>query len=139
MPDWKSILSDTRFRAAALGVVVSAGVALTWWQLHAGALPPPVPPPPAAETTAAATPTTPTPKPDGGAAVAPAAPPAPAEPLRDTARITFVTNPPANATVTWGKTRLGVITPKQALVVERPRDSGPLDVVVRSPGYMQVT
>jgi hypothetical protein len=47
-------------------------------------------------------------------------------------------SPAVNATVTWGKTRLGVIAPKQPLVVVRPRDSGPLDVIVRAPGYLPV-
>jgi hypothetical protein len=40
--------------------------------------------------------------------------------------------------VSWGKTRLGVITPKLALVIDRPRDSGPLDVVVKAAGYLPV-
>ncbi|HKU37341.1 MAG TPA: hypothetical protein VJR89_04320, partial [Polyangiales bacterium] len=78
-------------------------------------------------------------QPPAAGAATPAAAKVPPEPVSENARITFVTNPPAHATVSWGKVRLGVITPKQALVVVRPRDSGPLDVVVRAPGYMQVT
>ena len=31
-----------------------------------------------------------------------------------------------------------MITPKQALTVVRPRDSGPLDVMVYAPGYLAV-
>jgi hypothetical protein len=75
---------------------------------------------------------------EGAAPVAPAAN-APAQPPSTEARITFVTIPGTNATVKWGKKLLGRITPKQALVVVRPRDSGPLDVVVSAPGYLPVT
>lgn len=54
------------------------------------------------------------------------------------ARIEFTTAPPVHATVTWGNTRLGRITPQAPLVVERPRDSGPLDVIVRAQGFLPV-
>ena len=131
VPDWKSLLADTKIRAAAIAVAAGAGLVFAWWGFHAAALPPAVPPPPAASAPPA--------QPDAAPASKPATDTTPAEPLRETARITFVTNPPAHATVSWGKMRLGVITPKQALVVVRPRDSGPLDVVVRAVGYMQVT
>lgn len=60
----------------------------------------------------------------------------PADPTKVT--IVFATVPPANATVTWGKVKLGRIKPRQPLVLTRPRDSGPLDVVVRAPGYLPV-
>jgi hypothetical protein len=53
-------------------------------------------------------------------------------------RITFTTVPSRPAMVYWGKKRLGVIAPHAPLVVQRPRDSGPLDVVVRSSGYLSV-
>jgi hypothetical protein len=46
--------------------------------------------------------------------------------------------PPANAAVFWGKTRLGRIKPQRPLVVVRPRDSGPLDVVIRAEGFLPV-
>jgi hypothetical protein len=46
--------------------------------------------------------------------------------------------PPANASVVWGNTRLGRIKPQRPLVVVRPRDSGPLDVVIRAPGFLPV-
>lgn len=55
-----------------------------------------------------------------------------------TATIVFSTTPAARATVTWGKKRLGLIAPGQPLVVVRPRDSGPLDVVVRAENYLPV-
>ncbi|HKP56595.1 MAG TPA: hypothetical protein VJV78_07745 [Polyangiales bacterium] len=136
VPDWKSLLADTRVRASAIAALAGIGIAIAWWGFHAEALPPPVLPVP--PPTAASGQPAPAQQPDAGAAQ-PGAAKTPPEPVSDKARITFVTNPPANATVSWGKVRLGVITPKQALVVVRPRDSGPLDVVVRSPGYMQVT
>jgi hypothetical protein len=53
-------------------------------------------------------------------------------------RIVVKVVPPNNATVTWGKKRLGIIKPKAPLIFERPRDSGPIDVVVKSPGYVTV-
>ena len=130
MPDWKSLLVDNRIRAAAIAVAAGLGLGLAWWGFHAAALPPPVPPPPAANAQPA--------QPDADSAE-PTTATAPSEPLRTDARITFVTSPAVQATVSWGKTRLGVILPKQPLVVVRPRDSGPLDVVVRAVGYMQVT
>jgi hypothetical protein len=40
--------------------------------------------------------------------------------------------------VFWGKKRLGIIAPRQPLVIQRPRDSGPLDVIVQSEGYLPV-
>ena len=42
------------------------------------------------------------------------------------------------ATVTWGKKRLGLIGPHAPLIIQRPRDSGPLDVVVRAEGCVPV-
>lgn len=53
-------------------------------------------------------------------------------------RIVFKVIPPNRATVTWGKKKLGFIKPRAPLVIERPRDSGPLDVVVRAEGCLPV-
>lgn len=53
-------------------------------------------------------------------------------------KIIFKINPPTRATVSWGKKRLGLIKGKEPLIVERPRDSGPLDVVVRADGCLPV-
>lgn len=53
-------------------------------------------------------------------------------------RLTFRTVPPKKATVMWGKKRLGVIDPKTPLIVQRPRDSGPLDLVVRAEDCLPV-
>jgi hypothetical protein len=61
-----------------------------------------------------------------------------APPTGNTATISFRTSPGVQATVTWGETRLGVIAPGEPLVLVRPRDSGPLDVVVRANGYLPV-
>ena len=42
------------------------------------------------------------------------------------------------ATVSWGKKKLGVIAQHQPLIIQRPRDSGPLDLIVRSDGCVTV-
>src|SRR5262245_52454719 len=77
---------------------------------------------------------------DGGApapgAAAPAAAPKPQSP---NVRIVFTVLPSSKkATVNWGKKKLGVIGPQAPLIVQRPRDSGPLDVVVRAEGCLPV-
>jgi len=41
-------------------------------------------------------------------------------------------------TIKWGNKKLGIIKPKTSLTVERPRDSGPLDLVLTSQGYIPV-
>ena len=77
---------------------------------------------------------------DGGAAlpVDVAAPPAAVTPS-PTVRIVFTIVPTTKkAMVFWGKKRLGIIAPHAPLIVTRPRDSGPLDVVVKSDGYVTV-
>jgi hypothetical protein len=56
----------------------------------------------------------------------------------NTATVVFVTVPNVTATVFWGRKLLGKILPGKPLVVVRPRDSGPLDVIVRTAGYMPV-
>ncbi|MFL5306512.1 MAG: hypothetical protein ACJ8F1_14945 [Polyangia bacterium] len=67
-----------------------------------------------------------------------APPPVPAPPSANV-KIVFTINPSTKkAMVFWGKKRLGIIAPHQPLVVQRPRDSGPLDVVVKSDGYVPV-
>jgi hypothetical protein len=52
--------------------------------------------------------------------------------------VIIATTPPATAMVSWGRKKLGKITPRRPLVVVRPRDSGPLDVIVRAQGYLAV-
>jgi hypothetical protein len=56
----------------------------------------------------------------------------------DTVRISIQTSPSRKAMVKWGRKTLGVIPTPRALVVERPRDSGPLDLVIYAGGYMTV-
>jgi hypothetical protein len=56
----------------------------------------------------------------------------------NTVTVVIATTPPAAAMVTWGRKRLGKITPRRPLVVVRPRDSGPLDIMVRAEGYLAV-
>jgi hypothetical protein len=74
---------------------------------------------------------------------APAPAPAPesgdvqeAEPT--TATIVITTTPSVPASVFWGKKLLGRIAPGRPLVVKRPIDSGPLDLMVRAQGYLPV-
>ena len=77
--------------------------------------------------------------PDGGAPA----------PLRATVRISIQTIPSMRADVRWGGKRLGIVNPKwrkdgnnrgkiQPFVLERPRDSGPIDIVVTAPDYIPV-
>lgn len=67
-----------------------------------------------------------------------ATPPRPPAGTSPTVRIVFKVIPPNRATVTWGKKKLGMIKPKAPLIIQRPRDSGPLDVVVRAEGCLPV-
>jgi hypothetical protein len=54
-------------------------------------------------------------------------------------RILFKTVPSRiRSTVSWGSKRLGFIDRNRPLAVLRPRDSGPLDVIVRSEGFIPV-
>ena len=56
----------------------------------------------------------------------------------DTVHITIQTVPPRKAQVKWGRKNLGAIPVPRALVVERPRDSGPLDLIIRASGFLPV-
>lgn len=64
---------------------------------------------------------------------APVIPPAPVKPRPVKIRITVRSVPP-KAKVSWGRKKLGV-TP---VFLDRPRDSGPVDLVVRSDGFFPV-
>jgi hypothetical protein len=81
---------------------------------------------PPAEEAPSATPNAADAPPPATAATAAAAP-------RPKIRIIVRSNPP-KANVFWGKKALGP-TP---VILERPRDSGPVDLVVRSDGYFPV-
>jgi hypothetical protein len=79
----------------------------------------------------------------GGAAPgapAPAVDAGVALPLSPNVKVVFQTVPPEKAMVFWGKKPLGIINriPKRSLIIERPRDSGPMDVVVRAKGFLPV-
>lgn len=67
---------------------------------------------------------------------------APAAPVSNKVRIVFQVNPPEKAVVMWARKPLGTINPKKGqkkvLIVERPRDSGPLDVVIRAKDFVPV-
>jgi len=81
--------------------------------------------------------------PDGGMPPLPidvAAPnPALDKPLAATVRIIMTVVPNTKkAMVFWGKKRLGIIAQHAPLIVQRPRDSGPLDLVVKSEGCLTV-
>ena len=77
-------------------------------------------------------------EPEAGAPAGTAAPAAPKVPSKNV-RIVFTVLPSAKkATVFWGKKKLGAIAPHAPLIVQRPRDSGPLDVVVRADGCVPV-
>lgn len=69
---------------------------------------------------------------------APSGAPAAPAPLSSNVRIVFTTIPSAKAMVFWGKKRLGPIEPRRPLIVQRPRDSGPLDLMVRAEGFLPV-
>jgi hypothetical protein len=56
----------------------------------------------------------------------------------DNVRIAVQTIPPRQAVVKWGKKNLGAIPVPKPLIVVRPRDSGPLDLVIRMTGYLPV-
>src|SRR6185312_3734648 len=76
---------------------------------------------------------------DGGATPGEAAPPAAVASPSPNVRSIFTIVPSSKkAMVFWGKKRLGIIAPHAPLVVTRPRDSGPLDVVVKSDGFVTV-
>jgi hypothetical protein len=112
----------TALGCASLALVTSLG----WWALdmERSLAKPPLPKPLQLET--------------------PAPPPAGEEVLdggvqsSTTATITIWTVPYTSAVVYWGKKVLGKIAPGRPLVVVRPRDSGPLDLMVRAGGYMPV-
>lgn len=73
----------------------------------------------------------------GAAQTPPAAPQGDAE--SPNVKLTFQTVPPMKAEVWWGKKRLGLIVDRRRpLIIERPRDSGPLDVTIKAEGFLPV-
>lgn len=61
-------------------------------------------------------------------------PPAPPAPQGEQVTLLVTTQPRVKARVTWGRKNLGV-TP---LHLQRPRDSGPLDLIILAEGYVPV-
>jgi hypothetical protein len=55
-----------------------------------------------------------------------------------TVHIYVQTVPPRKALVKWGGKTLGPIPVPRPLVIERPHDSGPLDLVIRAAGFLPV-
>ncbi len=117
-----SVIGSARLRLGmGMGLLGSvAAISIAFAVARAENKPPPPAPPADADSATAPTEESPT------------GTPAP------TVKIVFKIIPPGNATVMWGKKRLGLIKPKAPLIIQRPRDSGPLDVIVRSAGYVPV-
>lgn len=66
-------------------------------------------------------------------------PAAVAKPVREKVKITVQTIPPVKAEVRWGRKKLGVLnTGKKPFFIERPKDSGPIDVTIRAEGFLPV-
>ena len=118
-------------RGWALGSLTAAGVLAAVLALRVHAEPPPSP-------AAAAQASLPAPADPAGAAAAAAEQAKETAPATPNVRLVFKVVPPNIATVTWGNKRLGIIKPKAPLIIERPRDSGPMDVVFKSQGYVTV-
>ena len=58
-------------------------------------------------------------------------------------KVTIQTIPPVKAEVWWGKKKIGLINgvkrpPVKPLIVERPRDSGPMDLVIKADDYLPI-
>jgi hypothetical protein len=72
----------------------------------------------------------------GGAAPAPG----PDGGVSQKVKIVIQVNPPEKATISWGKKPIGVanLKPKKPFILERPRDSGPMDIVIRAKGFLPV-
>ena len=121
LPDMKTMRPTSKAALTAFAVLVGVCAWFGYRQCGVKATPPPAPPPalPLAVEL-----------PDAGAPISKVIP--------TTAQITFGTVPPVLATVSWGKKRLGRIEPHRPLVVVRPRDSGPLDVVIKAEGFLPV-
>jgi hypothetical protein len=140
--DLKAMLMGTRFSPVAVAIVVLAGLTLwfAWPRSDKRVVTAPQVAPHATTSQrgsggseAAAPHATPEAQPSQPAAIV-----AHPEPIAATARIEFTTNPSVDATVTWGKKKIGVIARRKPLVLTRPRDSGPLDVTVTAEGFLPV-
>ena len=78
-------------------------------------------------------------KPDPGTPSPGGAPVTP--PKADKVKITFTTQPVVKTDLRWGKKKLGIINPtknpgKKPFFIERPKDSGPMDVAAHAEGFL---
>ncbi len=59
------------------------------------------------------------------------------DPRSQTVKVKLVVTPQARGVVMWGRKKLGDLGPgKMTLELERPRNSGPLDVLIRAEGFV---
>jgi hypothetical protein len=106
----------------------------------AAPVPPPATKPPsaAAKPPSAATTSSPSAPATAVPATEPVVDPAAIKPPGPNVSVVITVVPGRKATVYWGKRVLGVVAPRSYLVVQRPRDSGPLDLIIRSDGCLPV-
>jgi hypothetical protein len=75
--------------------------------------------------------------PADGEDLAPAAEEKDPDPRSPTVKLKLIFTPPARGTVVWGRKKLAELQPGQMTVeIERPRNSGPLDLLVRADGFL---
>jgi hypothetical protein len=131
--DLRAIIDDLKARVAALPANTKRAIAAGTLLLGIAAL---------FLWARAETPTAPVPvaavTPPASIEVAQETPKAEPAPMPASAQIVFNTVPATDALVSWGKKKLGRIAPRQPLTVTRPRDSGPLDVIVTAEGFFPV-
>jgi hypothetical protein len=59
------------------------------------------------------------------------------DPQSQTVKIKLSVSPAVSASVFWGRKKLGEVKPgKMTLELERPRNSGPLDIDIRAAGFL---
>jgi len=124
---------ETEKVVAAGSVAVPAGSAVAATVVSAAAPGAPAAPPPPVESPAES----PAMPPPGSTPPADAAGASANTPPSPTVKVTVSVFPRVAATVSMGRKRLGN-TARGPLVIERPRDSGPLDLIIRAPGYIPV-
>jgi len=123
-------------RGVIVASLAGAGLLAGALALRVHAAPPA--PPPAPNAAAASQASLPAPADPAGAAAAAAEEAKEVVPTTPNVRLVFKVVPPNITTVTWGNKKLGIIKPKAPLIIERPRDSGPMDVVFKTQGYVTV-
>ena len=58
-------------------------------------------------------------------------------PRSETVKLKMVVTPAARGTVHWGRKKLADLQPgRMSVETERPRDTGPLDVIIRADGFL---